>query len=284
MATFTNQATLSYNGTVTNSNIITGELQEALSATKYAALESYTSGGDVAYVINIINSGTTAFSGISVSDNLGSYTVGANTVVPLSYRAGSVKFFVDGVLQAAPTVTAGPPLVFSGLNIPAGSNAAIVYEAAVNQYAPMAVGGVITNEATVSGTGVTPSIVAAETVTADAAAMLSITKSLSPAVVTENGQLTYTFTIQNMGNTAATVADNVILTDTFNPILNNISVSYNGTAWSPTVNYTYNTATGLFSTVTGQITVPAATYTQDPVTGAWSVEPGVSTLTVTGTV
>ena len=42
--------------------------------------------------------------------------------------------------------------------------------------------------------------------------------------------------------------------------------------------------TGEFATVAGQITVPAATYVQDPLTGLWSVQPGVAVLTVTGTV
>jgi hypothetical protein len=37
-------------------------------------------------------------------------------------------------------------------------------------------------------------------------------------------------------------------------------------------------------TVPGQITVPAATYTQDPITGAYTVNPGVATLVVTGTI
>ena len=48
--------------------------------------------------------------------------------------------------------------------------------------------------------------------------------------------------------------------------------------------YSYNEVTGVFSTVAGQITVPAATYTQDSSTGIWIIEPGVSVLTVTGTV
>ena len=43
-------------------------------------------------------------------------------------------------------------------------------------------------------------------------------------------------------------------------------------------------ATGLFATVEGQILVPAATYTQDPTTGAYSVSPGIATLVVTGTI
>ena len=34
----------------------------------------------------------------------------------------------------------------------------------------------------------------------------------------------------------------------------------------------------------GQVTVPSATYIQDSATGGWIIEPGVSVLTVTGTV
>jgi hypothetical protein len=34
----------------------------------------------------------------------------------------------------------------------------------------------------------------------------------------------------------------------------------------------------------GQILVPAATYTQDPLTGEYSVTPGIATLIVTGTI
>ena len=45
-----------------------------------------------------------------------------------------------------------------------------------------------------------------------------------------------------------------------------------------------DTNTGLFTGTAGGITVPAATYTQDPVTGAWGINPGVSTLVISGTV
>jgi hypothetical protein len=50
------------------------------------------------------------------------------------------------------------------------------------------------------------------------------------------------------------------------------------------VQYQYEEGTGLFTTVPGQFLVPAASYTQDPITGAYSVTPGVATLTVTGTI
>lgn len=102
--------------------------------------------------------------------------------------------------------------------------------------------------------------------------------------VTENGALTYTFLIQNTGNTAATPATGVVVTDTFDPILSNIAVSFNGTTWAEPANYSYNETIGELVTQSGQVTVPAASFTQDAATGAWTATPGVSTLIVTGIV
>ena len=76
---------------------------------------------------------------------------------------------------------------------------------------------------------------------------------------------------------------NVILTDTFDPALTGLTVTYNGDAWTEGDNYTYDAATGTFATIAGQITVPAATYTQET-DGTYTVTPGTTTVTVTGTV
>jgi hypothetical protein len=51
-----------------------------------------------------------------------------------------------------------------------------------------------------------------------------------------------------------------------------------------TFDITITTPTGVFTTVPTNILVPAATYTRNPATGAWTVVPGVSTLVVVGTV
>jgi hypothetical protein len=61
-------------------------------------------------------------------------------------------------------------------------------------------------------------------------------------------------------------------------------VSLVGAVWTEGVQYTYDGATGAFATIPANITVPAATYSQNPATGAWTVVPGVSTLVVVGTV
>ena len=283
MATFTNQATLRYNGNIVNSNITTGELLEVLAATKTAVIDTYNQGSDITYVIQIVNSGAAAFTGLSITDNLGEYAFGAGTLVPLDYVAGSVQYYVNGILQPAPTVTAGPPLVISGLNVPANGVTTVIYVARANQYAPLDLESLITNTAVISGGGVTP-ITVTETVTPESGARLTVAKSMCPTTITENSSLAYTFVIQNTGNTPALVADNVAITDTFNPILTGLLVSWNGVTWTEGVEYTYSEATGEFATVPGQITIPAATYTQDPVTGEWIVEPGVGVLTVTGTV
>ena len=283
MALFTNQATLSYNNTVTTSNVTTGELLEVLSITKTAASDTYALQDTVTYVVSITNTGTAPFTGLTVTDNLGGYTFDAGTVYPLTYVDGSVLYYINGALQAAPTVVPGAPLVFSGISVPAGGNALLVYETTANQYAPPTAGSNITNEATVSGGGLATPVSDTATVSAESGPQLTISKSLSPLTVSENGQLTYTFVIQNTGNTAAVATDNAAITDTFNPALSGITVTFNGAVWTEGTDYTYDETTGLFATVPGQITVPAATYTQNS-SGVWVVTPGTSTLTVTGTV
>jgi len=284
MAAFYNQATLTYNGQSTTSNITVGEIRQTLSVTKTAVGDSYTSGDRITYVVSIVNTGATAFNGLTLTDNLGEYAFGETSRVPLDYVEGSALYYVNGVLQAAPTVEAGPPLVLTGINVPAGGNAAIVYDADVNEFAPLGLEGFITNTVTASGGGLSADVVAQETVNANTEPSLTITKSLDPVVVPENGQLTYTFMIQNTGSNPVTAGDNAALTDVFDPVLTITAVTFNGEAWTEPANYTYNETTGEFATVPGQITVPAATVTQDPTTGAWSVTPGVSVLTVTGTI
>ena len=243
MASFTNVATLSYGGNQVSSNVVTGEIREVLTVSKTAVPAAYAVGDTITYVIYLINS---------------------------------------GVLQAAPDVTVGPPLRFTGITVPAGGTAALVYQAEVTAYAPPTADGVISNTVTVSG-GALAGQTATEEITASQAARLEITKALSPAVVAENGQLTYTFTIRNFGPTAVDAADDAAVTDTFSPVLNDITVTYNGTPWATPGDYTYSAATGVFSTTPGRITVPAAAYTQST-DGTWVITPGTATLVVSGTI
>ena len=284
MAIFSNQATLTYNGTSTNSNIAYGEILDVLAATKTSIEGTYAPGQLVTYVVTLRNTGAAALTGLTVTDDLGGYDFNGTTVYPLTYEANSAALFIDGVPQAAPAVTAGPPLVVTGLNIPAGGDLVLVYQARANEFADPTATGTIVNTITVTGDGLNTPATATETITGTAAPLLNITKSISPAQVVDNDRVTYTFVIQNTGNQAVVATDNAAITDTFDPILTALTVTFDGVAWTQGVQYNYNETTGLFTTVPGQILVPAATCTQDPVTGAYTANPGIAALIVTGTI
>lgn len=284
MAIFTNRATLTYNNTVTNSNIVTGEIVDSLTAVKTAVSDTYSAGETVTYIISLVSTAESVLTGITVTDNLGAYTFGSGSLVPLTYKENTVRYYVNGVLQPTPTVTSGDTLTVSGISVPAGGNAVIVYSADVNGFAPLSEGSIINNTVTVTSTGITNTVSASETITAASGASLTIAKALSPQTVTENGTVTYTFTVSNYGNSALGADGYAVITDTFDPVLSGISVSFNGNSWSLGTNYTYDAASGAFATVAGQLTVPAATYTQNTTTGEWTVRPGTSVLTVTGTI
>ncbi len=284
MAIFSNQATLNYNGTATNSNIVFGEVVETLSATKIALEEGYTPGGAVTYAVTLRNTGTAPITDVTVTDDLGAYTLGTNTVYPLSLAATDVRVFVNGVVQNDVVIAPGRPLTVSGIDIPAGGDAIVVYQARATEFAPPAAGGAIVNTATVTGGGLTVPLTVTQTITAATAPELAITKAISPAQVTDNEQVTYTIVVRNTGNQALVLGDNATVTDTFSPILTNLTVTLDGVALTQGTQYTYNQATGQFATVPGVLAVPAATYTQNPATGAYTVTPGIATLVITGTI
>ena len=165
MASFTNFATLSYNGGTTNSNTVTGELLEVLTVTKTAVVKNYAANDKITYIISIVNSGAQPVTNLTVTDNLGAYEFNSGTVYPLAYVPNSVRYYVNGVLQTAPTATPEPPLVITVPNVPANGSIMLVYEAEVTAYAPLGTNGSITNTANVTDGNLEVS--ASETVSTD---------------------------------------------------------------------------------------------------------------------
>lgn len=283
MATFTNKATLSYNGGAVDSNTVTGFIPEALSVTKTALGTDYTRDSRITYAVTLINSGTAALTGLTLTDDLGGYPFGTQTLYPLTYVQGSLRYFVDGVLQPTPAVTDDGTLTVTGINVPAGGDAAILYSADVSGVAPLGAGESIVNTVTVSGAGLPEPIEASETVSTATEPLLSITKELTPTTVPTSGSLTYTFVISNSGNTDAVATDDLVVSDLFDPILTLTSVTLDGVALQEGTDYTYDGASGAFATVAGRITVPAATFTQGT-DGSFTVDPGEAILVVSGTI
>ncbi len=283
MATFFNRATLTYGTNSITSNTVSGEILQTLTVTKTASNDSYALGDVITYAVALINSGATNLTGLTLTDDLGEFAISDElSVTPLDYVLGSLLYYVNGVLQPTPPIITASPLSFSGISIPAGGNAVIIYNAVPNEFAPLTAGSEITNTVTVSGNSAPCDITAEETISVANAPLLSILKSLSPETVTENGTLTYTLLIENRGN--APVTSDLTVSDIFDPILENITVTYNGAVWTEGVNYNYDETTGIFSSLPGAITLPAATYVTNPNTGVVTVIPGSAIIRVTGTI
>ena len=280
MAIFTNQAQLLYGGQVINSNIAVGEITDVLSVTKTAVQSEYGQDDRITYIISLVNTGEETITELTVSDNLGAYEFGEALIVPLDYVADTLHYFLDGALQATPTITDINPLTVTGIQVPANGNATIIYEAATNTFTPHGLNAEIVNTVTVEGA--CTELSAEETVESEDEAILSVAKSITPVPVQGCGEITYTFHLQNAGNTAVLADGDAQITDTFEPILTDLVVTFNGATWTEGVEYTYNENTGLFRSVPGQVTVPEATFVQNTETGAWEITPGMSTLTISG--
>ena len=283
MATFYNQASITFGNTVINSNVASGELVTALTLTKTAVSENYATGDGITYVITITNNGATDSVGLTLTDDLGAYTpMECDTeVTPLTYVDGSILYYQNGVPTAAPTVTANGILTIEGITVPAGGTATIIYEARANGAAPLESGGVITNTATLPAC---ENLTATATVPVRNEANPTISKAVCPGEITCSGEITYTFTVQNTGNIPIVATDNLVINDIFDPALTDITVALDGTPLTEGIGYSYDEETGVFATLPGAIPVPAATYTRDCETGNVITTPGFATITVTGTI
>lgn len=282
MHAFYNQATLSYNDITMNSNVVCGRYTEPLSISKSVISDSFSTGDAITYSVSIVNTAPAPCEGLILEDDLGCYSHSCGSLVPLSYIPGTLKMYKNGVLQKDPDLCAGPNMILSGINVPACGNILILYCARANQYAPLGPSACIVNTARLSGGSLAAPIQASASLNAADSTLLTISKAICPAVISGNEPVCYTIVIQNSGSTAVNIADNVIITDIFDPVLNITGVYFNGKPWSCPENYSYNPATGLFATAANQICVPAASYSQNMSTGAWATTPGTSTLTISG--
>ena len=280
MAIITNQANLTYTyGTTTAtvvSNVAETERNAGLSAEKRALESAYREGATLTYLISLKNGGASAVENLVIADDLGAYTPAgaAAPVMPLTF-SGNATLYVNGAFseELAPLPTENG-VQFTIPSVPAGADALLVYQAAVNGFAPLSPGSEITNTAAIGDESLTVSA----TVPVADYADVSIEKEMSPNPVTDGGTLSVTFTIENRGNAEAT---GLQLTDDFPLALSDVSVAVNGAPFSA-FTFENNTLT-LPSGAQTTLSVPAATFTQDE-TGAVTVVPGKLTVVMTGTV
>ncbi len=285
--TITNRASVSYRyGAVTetvSSNLASTVLSDPLTVSKSALETAYRAGEAITYVITVTNGSTVPLSDVTISDNLGACESAQGvSIAPLSY-VGPAKLYLDGVYQSELSpVTTEEGVAFTIPAIPQATNATILYKATPSAYAPMTPDSAITNVASFSPAAGTEPITAQHTLPVDSYAALTVEKEMSPNPISDGGVLVNTFTITNTGNVEAT---ELVLSDVFMTPLSGVSVSIDGSpVAADDFEFADSTLTLPADGASLSLTVPAATFAEDPDTGAVTMTPGVTVVTVTGTV
>ena len=287
MPTIENFATVSYTSggvaATKNSNLAEIELDSSIGFSKTTLGTTYSAGTPITYVLSITNNSTTTVSGITLTDNLGTFTENGAELTPLTFSEPALLLINGQDASATLTTDTSTPgtLVFSFPSLAPGETANIVYNAVPNSFAPLDENATINNTATLESNSDCAGGEASATVTVNAAADIEVVKSMSPNPVVCGDTITYTVRIYNYGNLDA---ENVVLTDTFNPAPTNITVSRNGVLLGAD-DYTYvnGTLTVPVAATQGD-TVDAATFVRNPETGEVTVIPGLVEYVITGTI
>ncbi len=288
MATIENFATVNYtSGGVAQtkvSNLAEIGLESAVTLSKNSLDQTYDENSVITHIITITNTSASAVNDLVVTDNLGTFLYNTTELTPLVYSAPSLLLIngQDNTAQLTVDDTQADSLVFSFPSLPAGATANIIYKAEVNEFAPLALGSSIVNTATLESSSDCASATASETIEVDENANVSVFKQMTPNPVVCGETVTYTIRIYNYGNIPA---ENVQLTDAFDPAPTILSITRDGTALA-TTDYSYNAGTLTIPETGGTttVTVPAATFTNDATTGAVIVTPGVVEYVITGTI
>ncbi len=281
--TLNNQALVSYyyneeqSGGSAASNMISTTLldQYGLSAEKTTSTPTFRAGQRVFYALSIANIGNGALYNVTVVDDLGGGV--------LTYLEDSLQVFQNGLpVTVTPVLTGSTLTVTIPGPLESEDNLLLLYAAIAPQVLDPETGNSITNTAAVSANSGSPdgAVVSASpspsaTTTVESYAELAIFKQADREVVSAGDELTYTFTLTNSGNDAATgvvVTDR--LPDEFTPAL--VQLSMNGS----TTTYTQGQYT--VDPVTRVLTFPADGVTTITIPAATAEGPSVAVITVAG--
>ncbi len=287
MAIIENFATVRYtSGGVTNtavSNLAEVELEASVTLGKTSLGNTYEDSSLLTYVLTIQNTSGAPLTNLRIEDDLGTFLADTLELTPLTYGGNAILLINGQDTTVQLTVDASQPslLVFTIPSLATGATANIVYDARVNNFAPLTLDSSIVNTATLSADTECESATASETVTVENGANVSVFKQMSPNPVVCGDSLSYLIRISNYGNSPA---EDVQITDAFDPAPDNITITRNGIPLVAT-DYTYvNGVLTLPPDGRPGDTVPAATFTRNPITGEVTTTPGIVEYIITGTI
>ena len=263
--------------------------QYTMSVTKDTLTPEVKACCNATYVVRVENNGTGTLSDITVRDNLGAGRRRSDhqeserghdqeSEAPLTYVEDSAVFYLNGTEIEGTAQTNRRGVTFeTDTPLEPGDNLLIIYVATLDsaQTKP------VTNTATVTartGSASRREITESDTATIRpiACAAVSIFKTADRDTVMSGDTLTYTFTLMNSGFKAA---DEITLTDEFPEEFTVTSVSYTSNGVTTPVSSDDYTITG------DTLTLPASgSELVIGVPAAKKAGPGITTITITGTV
>jgi uncharacterized repeat protein (TIGR01451 family) len=267
-----NQANISYDysGAKSSQNAVSNTVtttlldEYSLTANKSVLNQTFRPGNIITYILSMENNGRGDLYNLTLTDNLGSDT----NVKPMSFL-NAILYVNNYPVEITPVLSPDQSVTFQ-ISSPflSGDNAMIIYNTMVDSDLSSSVSS-ITNSVTVtanggssSGTVVTVDPNPSTTINIENYAQLSISKQSDKETITSGETLTYTFTLNNIGNEEA---DNIILTDTLpqNFLVTQVTSTTNGntTTYQPdqyNLDTTTNTIT-LPNSIGPEIIVPAST-------------------------
>ncbi len=282
-----NQANVSYdyNGAKDSKNAISNTVattlldEYSLTANKSVLNQTFRPGNTITYILSIENDGRGDLYNLTLTDNLGSDT----NVKPMSF-SNAILYVNNSPVEITPTINPDQSITFQ---IPSpflsGDNAMIIYNALVDSNLSSSTNS-ITNSVNVtanggssSGTIITVDPNPSTTINIENYAQLSISKQSDKETITSGETLTYTFTLNNLGNEQA---DNIILTDTLpqNFLITQVTSTTNGNT------ITYQPDQYNLDTVTNTITLPNSTGPEIIVPASTDSNIGTTIVQIIGTV
>ena len=270
-----NRASISYNGSgvvlsnETNTNLVN---RFTLNVEKDDIAPSVVPGGAAVYVVRMDNTGAGVLYNPTFTDDLGNGQ--------LTYIENTALFFLNGdPIEGTATVNSPTELVFTAdVTLNEDDRLMVIYAASVSSTQTEDITNTVVGTANGgSETGCEVSDSSDETITVEGSANVSIFKAASEETVSCGDTLLYTFTLMNTGSEAA---EDVNFTDALPEQFTVQSVSHTVDDVETPIDaadYTVEDPNTLIIPAEGstlEITVPAAT----------NEGPGITTITVTGTI
>lgn len=257
-------------------------LEDTLSISKSCLMNDYFLADNIVYSVSITNNSALPISKVRIKENLGTYKIntGSVSVTPLSY-ANSFEYYINGVRQ----ITADPKIysdkiIFDAGTIPPISTALLFYTVKVTDKAPLKSKSFIENKTFITSSLSEKSFEASHTINVRDSAEIRIIKQIRTSKIISDGGIGYGLLIYNYGNTDAT---NVAIKDNLISEISAIKITVNSRQLD-FGDFSYRSGTlqiPSYGTETA-ISVPAATFSQDEVSGRVNVTPGYTEIAVEG--